>query len=117
MDWCRAGIKPLSEPTMTKFTDTHMRHSVLMSYPDSKKNHRMDKLKHRKDTFVSDRYLIDVDPRVFGPDGDIKWKNFPRYWPFARGIHRWPVNSPHRERPVTRSFGVFFDLRLELTVE
>ena len=20
----------------------------------------------------------------------------PRYWPFVRGIHRWPVNSPHK---------------------
>ena len=26
----------------------------------------------------------------------IKWKNFPRYWPFAREIHRSPVNSPHK---------------------
>ena len=26
----------------------------------------------------------------------IKWKHFPRYWPFVRGIHRWPVNSPHK---------------------
>ena len=26
----------------------------------------------------------------------IKWKHFPRYWPFVRGIHRSPVNSPHR---------------------
>ena len=23
-------------------------------------------------------------------------KHFPRYWPFVRGIHRWPVNSPHK---------------------
>ena len=29
-------------------------------------------------------------------DDDIKWKHFPRYWPFARGIHRSPVNSPHK---------------------
>ena len=27
-------------------------------------------------------------------DDVIKWKGFPRYWPFVRGIHRWPVNSP-----------------------
>ena len=27
------------------------------------------------------------------------------------GIHRWPVNSPHK-RSVTRNFDVFFDLRL-----
>ena len=52
----------------------------------------------------------------------IKCKHFPRYWPFVRGIHRWllPVcagNSPvigefPAQRPVTRSFDVFFDLRL-----
>ena len=27
-------------------------------------------------------------------DDIIKWKQFPRYWPFVRGIHR--VNSPHK---------------------
>ena len=37
-------------------------------------------------------------------DDVIKWKHFPRNWPFARGI---PA-----QRPVTRSFGVFFYLRL-----
>ena len=26
----------------------------------------------------------------------IKWKHFPRYWPFVRGIQRWLVNSPHK---------------------
>ena len=34
----------------------------------------------------------------------IKWKHFPRYWPFARGFPS--------HRPVTRSSGVFFDLCL-----
>ena len=33
----------------------------------------------------------------------IKWKQFPRYWPFARGIHQWPV---------TQNFDDLFDLRL-----
>ena len=28
-------------------------------------------------------------------DDVIKWKYFPRYWPFVRWIHRWPVDSPH----------------------
>ena len=28
-------------------------------------------------------------------DDVIKWKHFPRYWLFVRGIQRWPVNSPH----------------------
>ena len=26
----------------------------------------------------------------------IKWRHFPRYWPFVRGIHLSPVNSPHK---------------------
>ena len=29
-------------------------------------------------------------------DDFMKWKNFPHYWPFVRGIHRSPVNIPHR---------------------
>ena len=29
-------------------------------------------------------------------DDVIKWKHFPRYWTFVRGIHRPPVNSPHK---------------------
>ena len=29
-------------------------------------------------------------------DDVIKWKHFPRYWPFVRGIHRSPVNSRHK---------------------
>ena len=29
-------------------------------------------------------------------DDVIKSKHFPRYWPFVRGIHRSPVNSPHK---------------------
>ena len=31
----------------------------------------------------------------FVHDDVIKWKHFPRYWP-VRGIHRSPVNSPHK---------------------
>ena len=29
-------------------------------------------------------------------DDVIKWKHFPRNWLFVRGIHRSPVNSPHK---------------------
>ena len=29
-------------------------------------------------------------------DAVIKWKHFPRNWPFVRGIHRSPENSPHK---------------------
>ena len=29
-------------------------------------------------------------------DDFIKWKHLPHYWPFVWGIHRSPVNSPHK---------------------
>ena len=29
-------------------------------------------------------------------DDVIKWKHFPRYWPFVREIHQSPVYSPHK---------------------
>ena len=41
----------------------------------------------------------------FWHDDVIKWKRFPCWWPFVRGIHR-------SQRPVTRSFDAFFDLNL-----
>ena len=31
-------------------------------------------------------------------DDVIKWKHFPRYWPFVQGIHQSPVNSPHKDQ-------------------
>ena len=34
--------------------------------------------------------------RCSSHDYVIKWKYFPRYWPFVRGIHWSPVNSPHK---------------------
>ena len=45
-----------------------------------------------------------------GHDDVIKWKHFPRNWPFVRGIDR--SGEFPTQRPVTRSFDVFFDLRL-----
>ena len=42
---------------------------------------------HTVHTYNHDRFCI--------RDDVIKWKPFPRCWPFVRGIHRSPVNSPH----------------------
>ena len=33
---------------------------------------------------------------ISGRDEVIKWKHFPHYWPFVRGIHQSPVNSSHK---------------------
>ena len=44
------------------------------------------------------RVIISDESTRFGGihDDVIKWKHFPRNWPFVRGIHRSPVNSPHK---------------------
>ena len=40
-------------------------------------------------------------------DDVMKWKHFPRYWPFVRGIHRSPVPGEFpAKRPVTGYFDV-----------
>ena len=45
-------------------------------------------------------YVIDGHRRIalclYLHDDVIKWKHFPRYWPFASGIHRSTVDSPHK---------------------
>ena len=48
-------------------------------------------------------------PLRLGHDDVIKWKPFPRYWPF---VGNSPITGEFpAQRPVTRSFDVFFDLR------
>ena len=41
-------------------------------------------------------------------DDVIKWRD----WPFVRGIHRSPVNSPHKDQ-WRETFMFSFDRRLE----
>ena len=41
--------------------------------------------------------FIDTTMMIPGHHDDvIKWKHFPRHWPFVWRIHRPPVNSPHK---------------------
>ena len=48
---------------------------------------------------------------IFWHDDVIKWKHFPRYWPFYEGNSPVTGEIPSQS-PVTQSFDVFFDLRL-----
>ena len=46
---------------------------------------------------VTNHYLnIAILNLFLAHDDVIKWTHFPRYWPFVRGIHRSPVNSPYK---------------------
>ena len=72
MAWRRSGDKPLSEPVMVSFM-THL----CVTRPQWFKGYMFNCVIH---------------------DDVIKWKHFPRYWPFVRRIHRSPVNSPHKDQ-------------------
>ena len=52
-------------------------------------------------------YIVQGTRDKYDPKHDdvIKSEHFPRYWPFVRGIHR---SSTNPQRPVTRTFDVFF---------
>ena len=46
---------------------------------------------------IRSTYPCEMGPWTLSQNDDvIKWKHFPRYWPFVRGIHRSPVNSPRK---------------------
>ena len=55
-------------------------------------------------------YITKTRPMV-SHDDVIKWKHFSRHWPFVRGIHRSPVNSPHKGQ-WCGALIFFFDLHL-----
>ena len=54
---------------------------------------------HNQSIYLTLLMLTPENPEKTRPkpyDDVMKWKHFPRYWPFVRGIHRFPVNSPHK---------------------
>ena len=53
---------------------------------------------HFQSRRASNAESVSMTPSWFYEKHDhvIKWKHFPRNWPFVRGIHRSPVNSPHK---------------------
>ena len=82
MAWHRVGDKPLSEPKVTQLNNNNTR-GLADSANNSKRNWLFVQT-----SFISLCNVVHDDV--------IKWKHFPRYWPFVRGIHRSPVNSPHK---------------------
>ena len=62
-------------------------HEVYFMTKYSVKNDRINKLIY----YIQS--LLVIQPKHVDV---IKWKHFPRYWRFVRGIHRSPVNSLHK---------------------
>ena len=49
---------------------------------------------HPEERYICANMYLHIAPSL--THDVIKWKHFPRYWTFVRGIHRSPVNSPHK---------------------
>ena len=75
------GIKTSLFGTMLASCQTLFRNSIFQE-------HRKHNTKLRYPHLFPGLYIYHDDV--------IKWKHFPRYWPFVRGIHRSPVNSSHK---------------------
>ena len=56
--------------------------------------HRIQKIRCR--WVVAGQYTYETEGSWLIHDDVIERKHFPRYCPFVRGIHRSPVNSPHK---------------------
>ena len=97
---CVAKCTPLTKSSVeirmifVKFLNAHLQQPAMII--NAMQFHSVDK-----------QYIpLPTDPRYAKPDlcrpvenehdDVIKWKHFPHYWPFVRGIHRWPVKSPHK---------------------
>ena len=102
MVWCRPGDKPLSEPMMVNLLDAYMHHSASVSqrmeantkWPPFRWWYFQMYLIEWKSAWF-DSYFTEICSHG-SHDDVIKWKHFPHNWPFVRGIHRSPVNSPHK---------------------
>ena len=61
---------------------------------------KMEKVTNSANSSCSIRYCVTLGSSFLehsrSHDDVIKWRHFPRYRPFVRGMHRSSVNSPHK---------------------
>ena len=78
-----------------KIRRSHDRLIFILKIPIPGKAAFVLKIPQDTSSGISDQWCVHTC--AANPHDDvIKWKHFPRYWPFVRGIHRSPVNSPHK---------------------
>ena len=111
---CGLTTSHTHNPDPWLFTLTH--YGLVTSYGDMDVGKHLLRLAHVRSNNVWSSVVLSSLTRELRHyrkatlhDDVIKRKHFPRYWPSVRGIHRSPVNSPHKGQ---WRFGVFFDLRL-----
>ena len=108
----RDNFKALHYVYWTFVGGIHLAQNTPLGPVDSPHKRPVMQKAFARDDVIIDSFMFVTSRDNFAIHDDvIKWKNFPRYWPFVRGIHRWVTGEFPAQRPVTRSFGVFFDLR------
>ena len=72
--------------------------SLLVGYWEqiSAKSNAKHNNRHKRKLIVISYYVISFVSKCNIQDDVIKWKHFPRYWPFVRGIRWSPVKSPRK---------------------
>ena len=84
----------------TKFLMTikfcHRRFSIWAMFNLPTQNREVFLVRFRSSRDLAHPNPIHAVQKTDVHDDVIKWKHFPRNWPFVRGIHRSPVNSPHK---------------------
>ena len=92
---------PTGQPFVLPFFHANNKENTKASYHRTfvRRIHQVDSFPHKEPVMRKTFPCYDVIVKYVTPHDDvIKWKHFPRYWPFVRGIHRSPVNSPHKGR-------------------
>ena len=95
--WYHAEIGPISDPTNEWLHSHHNTRNITICSPI---------ILHTIIRFGTAllHWLCDCSQSMFRSlaveihDDVMYWKHLPRYWPFVRGIHRWPVDSPHKDQ-------------------
>ena len=97
INYCFISLYCLSEETIRLFVQQHVyfntmnQSPILLAFLQREQTYQYRVLSiHKKASFA------EIFPCHGIHDNVIKWRHFPRYWPFVRGIHRSPVNSQHK---------------------
>ena len=80
---------PYSQPPKLS-TQTSTQRSDKLRYPPRKKKTPLAQTRKNMIVLIYYKFVFKIQDDV------MKWKCFPRYWPFVREIHRSLVNSPHK---------------------
>ena len=83
----------VSKPTATKAGEVWRRHMDGLIKVWLAIHRYYEQLSKWWSIMAVKRFILDYQP---WHDDVTKWKHFPCNWPFVRGIHRFPVNSPHK---------------------